>query len=53
MTRRDFLRYGGAGFLGLSLGDFLRLEAEHISSWDFRKIPGALARRQAERDRGA
>jgi len=31
---------------------FLRMEPEHISSWDFRKIPGALARRQAERDGG-
>jgi uncharacterized protein (DUF1501 family) len=27
MTRRDFLKFGGAGFLGLSLADFLRLEA--------------------------
>ena len=32
---------------------FLRMEPEEISSWDFRKIPDALARRQAERDRGA
>ena len=32
---------------------FLAMEPEHISSWDFRKIPDALARRQAERDRGA
>jgi PPOX class probable F420-dependent enzyme len=28
---------------------FLRMEPEHIASWDFRKIPDALARRQAER----
>jgi nitroimidazol reductase NimA-like FMN-containing flavoprotein (pyridoxamine 5'-phosphate oxidase superfamily) len=32
---------------------FLAMEPEHISSWDFRKIPAALAQRQAERDRGA
>lgn len=32
---------------------FLRMEPERISSWDFRKIPEALAKRQAERDRGA
>jgi hypothetical protein len=32
---------------------FLAMEPEHISSWDFRKIPEALARRQVERDRGA
>jgi hypothetical protein len=32
---------------------FLAMEPEHISSWDFRKIPAALARRQAERDGGA
>ncbi len=31
---------------------FLRLEPEEIASWDFRKIPGALARRQAERAGG-
>jgi hypothetical protein len=31
---------------------FLRMEPEHISSWDFRKIPAALARRQAEREAG-
>ena len=30
---------------------FLRMEPERISSWDFRKIPEALARRQAERER--
>jgi PPOX class probable F420-dependent enzyme len=28
---------------------FLRMEPEHISSWDFRKIPEALAKRAAER----
>jgi len=32
---------------------FLRMEPERISSWDFRKIPEALAKRQAERDREA
>ena len=32
---------------------FLRMEPERISSWDFRKIPEALARREAERNRGA
>ena len=32
---------------------FLRMEPEHISSWDFRKIPEALARREAERPRGS
>ena len=31
---------------------FLRMEPERISSWDFRKIPAALAKRQAERDAG-
>jgi PPOX class probable F420-dependent enzyme len=31
---------------------FLRMEPERISSWDFRKIPAALARREAERSRG-
>jgi PPOX class probable F420-dependent enzyme len=30
---------------------FLRMEPEHISSWDFRKIPAALAKRAAERGR--
>jgi len=29
---------------------FLRMEPEHISSWDFRKIPEAIARRRAERE---
>jgi PPOX class probable F420-dependent enzyme len=32
---------------------FLRMEPQRISSWDFRKIPGALARREAERNLGA
>ncbi len=32
---------------------FLRMEPERISSWDFRKIPEALARRGSERIRGA
>jgi nitroimidazol reductase NimA-like FMN-containing flavoprotein (pyridoxamine 5'-phosphate oxidase superfamily) len=31
---------------------FLRLEPEEIASWDFRKIPDALARRHAERAAG-
>jgi PPOX class probable F420-dependent enzyme len=32
---------------------FLRMEPERISSWDFRRIPEALARRQAERSAGS
>jgi nitroimidazol reductase NimA-like FMN-containing flavoprotein (pyridoxamine 5'-phosphate oxidase superfamily) len=28
---------------------FLRLEPDHVSSWDFRKIPEALAKRAASR----
>jgi len=32
---------------------FLRMEPERISSWDFRKIPEALARREAERQRSS
>jgi nitroimidazol reductase NimA-like FMN-containing flavoprotein (pyridoxamine 5'-phosphate oxidase superfamily) len=32
---------------------FLRMEPQRISSWDFRKIPEALARREADRNRGA
>ena len=39
-SRREFLRIGGAGFLGISLADILRLQASALTTPDFAKGKG-------------